>query len=90
MTDRTYSYTYKGQVFGTSTVADISDFSNFLNNCPRGNMKAPTPLAVLIGLSIAAHAICPGFDFAIGDVIPLSGGVTHCELKMGYRKANQS
>ncbi|KAF8193829.1 hypothetical protein K438DRAFT_1828118 [Mycena galopus ATCC 62051] len=40
-------------------------------------MKAPIPLAVLIGLSITAHAICPGFDFAIGDVIPLSGGISH-------------
>ncbi|KAF8217358.1 hypothetical protein K438DRAFT_1798724 [Mycena galopus ATCC 62051] len=35
-------------------------------------MKAPIPLAVLVGLSITAHAICPGFDFAIGNVIPLS------------------
>jgi hypothetical protein len=53
-------------------------------------MKAPIPLAVLIGLSITAHAICPGFNFAIGDTIPLAEGVSRCELKIEYAKANQS
>ncbi|KAJ6484925.1 hypothetical protein C8R45DRAFT_789789, partial [Mycena sanguinolenta] len=40
-------------------------------------------LAVLIGLSITAHAICPGFDFAIGDVISLSGGGSHWNVYDG-------
>ncbi|KAJ7933349.1 hypothetical protein B0H13DRAFT_2507001, partial [Mycena leptocephala] len=38
-------------------------------------MKAPIPLAVLLGLSITAHAICPGFNFAIGNVISLGEDV---------------
>jgi hypothetical protein len=53
-------------------------------------MKAPIPLAVLIGLSITAHAICPGFKFAIGNIITLAEGVNRCELKIECGKANQS
>jgi hypothetical protein len=68
-------------------VADLSDF--FLNNCPGSNMKAPIPLAVLLGLSITAHAICPGFNFAIGNVISLGEDVSRCELKIEYGKTNQ-
>jgi hypothetical protein len=68
----------------------VADISDFLNICPGSNMKAPIPLAVLIGLSITTHAICPGFNFAIGDTIPLAEGVSCCELKIEYAKASQS
>ncbi|KAJ7362363.1 hypothetical protein DFH08DRAFT_682841 [Mycena albidolilacea] len=46
-------------------------------------MKAPIPLAVLIGLSITAHAICPGFNFAIGDTNPLAEGVSRWNVYNG-------
>ncbi|KAJ7226987.1 hypothetical protein GGX14DRAFT_347968 [Mycena pura] len=38
-------------------------------------MKALIPLVVLIGISITAHAVCPGFNSAIGNVIRLAEGV---------------
>ncbi|KAJ7766073.1 hypothetical protein B0H16DRAFT_1309633 [Mycena metata] len=39
-------------------------------------MKTPIPLAVLLGLSITAYGICPGFNFAIGNIISLGEGVS--------------
>ncbi|KAJ7458266.1 hypothetical protein B0H11DRAFT_1817864, partial [Mycena galericulata] len=45
-------------------------------------MKAPIPLAI-IGFSITARAICPGFNFAIGNLIPLPEGVDRWNVYNG-------
>ncbi|KAJ7510746.1 hypothetical protein B0H11DRAFT_1789828, partial [Mycena galericulata] len=46
-------------------------------------MKAPIPLPILIGFSITARAICPGFNFAIGNLIPLPEGVDRWNVYNG-------